>query len=670
MPFAGWPVKAPATFNAEKSLLPETATRNPPPATATENGESRYLYGDSSTSPFTSNLLEFLRDAIDFSVYVLEADQRIRAGKERMDAMRLRTDAELKEVEALRSAALATIESTPKGADDSPASECALRMRTACNAAAQLVVESVQKRLADDIERAQAAEDVEREGCLNALAALLVAHPPPDSSCVLKLRLRETGAYQALLEGTCTPLGIIWKCELEFPKGHPFTAMIRVEHLRQGFQINAPELTGWIKKEVRMRPQQLERHAVTEVVAEGSKVVLCLRTEPGSDVGYDFECQPEAGRVVATRLPATDDPTGGRFDPLESDVPKLVELCQTVQSVLVQLKSIRSVEARLGEHDFRALPSFVEIVERLVEQLSPLTHEIARHSLEPNELVLRRALGDGRREEIFVSKTTLREKYEKLSTDLQPLFAPLGLRETLSRSMAPPPEPTETRRSELPPSNPPPPPAKPIKQVALPPPPISKFARSPSPKAGDRTQGVSDAGIFTPPKAVPREDEVKPPPTEAGAPPKTVARAATSSRAGRAEKEQLLSALGAIFALAKGGRVEDAYREYSALCNSPAFADQSPDEQRQALKLLVVLAVPALPSDAMREAHRAALNRASALVERIGDPGDYELMGLCQMALNESKAGGETFRKALELEVARNPQSELCARLKRHVSGL
>ena len=132
----------------------------------------------------------------------------------------------------------------------------------------------------------------------------------------------------------------------------------------------------------------------------------------------------------------------------------------------------------------------------------------------------------------------------------------------------------------------------------------------------------------------------------------------------------MLSALGAIVALAKTGRVEDAYREYAALCSSPAFADQSPDEQRQTLKLLVVLTVPAMPSDAMRDAHRAALGRASALVERVGDPGDYELMGLCQMALNESKAGGETFRKALELEVVRNPQSELCARLKRHVSGL
>jgi hypothetical protein len=626
-------------------LLPGAATGNGRLATETADGESRYLYGDSSISPFRSNVLEFLRDAIDFSVYVLEADLRIRSAKERVDALRVRTDAELNEVEVLRSAVVATIESTPKGRSESPASECALRMAAACDAAAQSAAASVRKRLADDMKQAQDDEDAEREGCLNALAALVVGHPPPDSSCVLRLRLAETAAYQALLEGTCTPLGVTWKCELGFPEGSPLTAIVRVEHLQRSLQINAPELTGWIKKEVRMRPQQVERHAITEVVAEGSKVVLCLRTEPGSGVGYDFECQPEAGRVIATRVLATDDASAGPFELLESDVPKVVELCQTVQSVLVQLKSVRSVEARLGERDFRTVPTFVEIVERLVEQLSPLTHEIARHSLEPNELVLRRALGDDRREEIFVSKTTLREKYEKLSPDLYPLFAPLGLREMLSRSMAPPPgvEPTETRRSELPPSNPPPPPAKPIEQVALPPPPISKLTPPPRPKALAASPAAKPAPL-------PKPNPAAPP-------------------AARAEKEQLRSALGAVIARAKGGRVEDAYREYAALCGSSAFADQSPEEQRQALKLLVVLAVPAIPSDAMRDAHRAALDRASALVERMGDPADYELVGLCQMALNESKASGDTFRKALELEIARNPQSELCARLKRHVSG-
>ena len=653
-------------------MLPATATRAPRPAADTDHVESRYLYGDSSASPFTSNVLEFLRDAIDFSVYVLEADQRIRTGKERMGALRLRTDAELKEVEVLRSAVLATMESTPKGANDSPASDCALRMRTACDIAAQSVVTSVQKRLADDIARAQADEDAEREGCLNALAALVVQHPPPDSSCVLRLRLRETGAYQALLEGSCTQLGVTWKCELGFPSGHPFTAIIRVEHLQRGLQISAPELTGWIKKELKMRPQQLEWHAITEVIVEGSKVTLCLRADPDDDVGYDIVCHPEAGRAAATRVVATDDRSGGRFDLLESDEAKLVELCQAVEGALVQLKNIRSVEARLDDRDFRTLPTFVEIVERLVEQLSPLTHEIARHSLEPNELVLRRALGDDRREEIFVSKSTLREKYEKLTNDLQPLFAPLGLREMLSRSMAPPPElePTETRRSELPPSNPPPPPAKPIQQIALPPPPISKFARAPAESAAQ----PKAAARADEPKSVARADEAKPgstglatPPAKPVPPPKPNG---ASQPAGRTKKEQLLSALGNVVSLAKGGRVEDAYREYAVLCASPAFADQSTEEQRQALKLLVVLAVPPIPSDAMRAAHRAALDRASALVERIGAPADYELMGLCQMALNESKAGGDAFRKGLELEIARNPQSELCARLKRHVSSL
>ena len=92
-----------------------------------------YAYGDSSASPFTSNILEFLRDAIDFSVYVLEADQRIQTARERIEKLRQQTEVELEQIETLTKIVLATIEETPKGATDSPAVTCADRMNASCH---------------------------------------------------------------------------------------------------------------------------------------------------------------------------------------------------------------------------------------------------------------------------------------------------------------------------------------------------------------------------------------------------------------------------------------------------------------------------------------------------------------------------------------------------------
>jgi hypothetical protein len=80
---------------------------------------------------------------------------------------------------------------------------------------------------------------------------------------------------------------------------------------------------------------------------------------------------------------------------------------------------------------------------------------------------LRKQLADDRREEIFVSKTTLRQKYEHLPKDLRVLFAPLGLEANLSRSLPPLAQPAATTRAELPPSNPPPPPGKPIVPLGI-----------------------------------------------------------------------------------------------------------------------------------------------------------------------------------------------------------
>src|SRR5262249_13988605 len=87
-----------------------------------------YLYGDSTPSNLRANFLEFLRDSLDFCVYMLQADSRIQRGRERMDAMRAQATLEVQELETFGKAVVATIKTTPKGATDSPANECATRL--------------------------------------------------------------------------------------------------------------------------------------------------------------------------------------------------------------------------------------------------------------------------------------------------------------------------------------------------------------------------------------------------------------------------------------------------------------------------------------------------------------------------------------------------------------
>jgi hypothetical protein len=59
--------------------------------------------------------------------------------------------------------------------------------------------------------------------------------------------------------------------------------------------------------------------------------------------------------------------------------------------------------------------------------MAPVVTEIARHSLAPDELVLKRVVTDDRREEVFVAKADLISKLDPVPVALRGVFAPLGL---------------------------------------------------------------------------------------------------------------------------------------------------------------------------------------------------------------------------------------------------
>src|SRR5215469_16742500 len=133
-----------------------------------------YLYGDSTPSTLRSNFLEFLRDAIDFAVFTLEADLRIRRGRDHMEALRREADAESERLRVFVGAVTHAITEAPKGDPAKPTAECATQLTTRCEQALETYLEAVRAKLASDIADAEAKEAAERAACLRALGALLV----------------------------------------------------------------------------------------------------------------------------------------------------------------------------------------------------------------------------------------------------------------------------------------------------------------------------------------------------------------------------------------------------------------------------------------------------------------------------------------------------------------
>jgi hypothetical protein len=135
--------------------------------------------------------------------------------------------------------------------------------------------------------------------------------------------------------------------------------------------------------------------------------------------------------------------------------------------------------------------------------------------------------------------------------------------------------------------------------------------------------------------------------------------------------EALVSAIKVIVGHARAGKLDEAYAGYTRLFASPEFGTYEANDQRQALRLMVhAKAVPDPPTPAMVEAHRAALGPLTELVSRYNEPADYEMLGMCHVAVGNEEGAGTVFRAALAIERERNVQSDLCGALMKRISML
>ncbi len=135
--------------------------------------------------------------------------------------------------------------------------------------------------------------------------------------------------------------------------------------------------------------------------------------------------------------------------------------------------------------------------------------------------------------------------------------------------------------------------------------------------------------------------------------------------------EALVAAIKDIMGLAKAGKTDEAYAAYAQLYASPAFAEYRPEDQRQALKLMVLAkGIPFPTPPPIQAAHEVAKARLQALVDAHKEPADYEMLGMCQVKTGDEAAAAITFKAGLDIERERDPQSKLCGTLMKLVASV
>jgi len=164
-----------------------------------------YLYGDSTTSQLKSNFLEFLRDALDFCVFVLQADAKMKAGRVQIRVYGEEADAESQRLERFVNAVQGTVITAQKGEPSSPTARCGERLTQLITQTHQQSLAGIKQMLAEAVAKIEAEESATRDACVNALALLLAPHDPPETTNTTRLGLLESGHYDATLDGKADP---------------------------------------------------------------------------------------------------------------------------------------------------------------------------------------------------------------------------------------------------------------------------------------------------------------------------------------------------------------------------------------------------------------------------------------------------------------------------------
>ncbi|HWE30362.1 MAG TPA: hypothetical protein VHB97_20290, partial [Polyangia bacterium] len=138
-----------------------------------------YLFGDSSPSNLDIDYIEFLREALDFSVQVLAAHERMVQGAAKAVEVKLQGDAEVARLESLGASLARAVEAFDIGTAESATAQCAGALLRGAAETVRSSIDRVRAAQATDVGKLDDEARRDRERCGEALGAFLKRHDLP-----------------------------------------------------------------------------------------------------------------------------------------------------------------------------------------------------------------------------------------------------------------------------------------------------------------------------------------------------------------------------------------------------------------------------------------------------------------------------------------------------------
>jgi hypothetical protein len=377
-----------------------------------------YRYGDGTPFPLDENFIETLTTAVEACTNAFMPLTQLDHRREQARSARGEAEREigrLNELDKTLTGALAPY--MVQDRTSAHTQEVAKKTLQSAKAAIQLARTQVEGRV--QAAEAQSSARTAADAVLHALRPFFDHHQLPNTKWIMSWDVR--GAEpQADAMATSSRLTASFRLAVD-----AFRTSIRVDQLADAVIVHMMKkgLFGGAKP----APVELGKYVMVafERTHEAKVITLKEKAEKASQ-GLRFTVN-DHGATWQSITPGGDAETDP--NPLDvEDVDGIRRLGEGANRALKDLMQHRTlVDLALGSHALTDLPEPRAVPMELLSQLTPLARSIRERSRVHGELVLKRDLGGGRREELFVPRAQLSQHFQKLPPEYRKPFEDMGV---------------------------------------------------------------------------------------------------------------------------------------------------------------------------------------------------------------------------------------------------
>ncbi len=378
-----------------------------------------YRYGDGTPFPLEENFIETLTAAVEACTNAFMPLTELDGRRERARGGRQEADRELSrlaDLEKTLNGALASyLVPDRKGAQTQTVAQKVVNTAKDAIRLARTQVEGRVSAL-----EAEAGAGTAADAVLHALRPFFDHHQLPNTKWIMSWDVRGADV-QADAVATAGRLTASFRLQVDTLRGP-----IRVGDLAEGVVVHMMK-KGLLGK-AKPAPVDLGRYVMVafERTTSGDHVVTLKEKPDKASQGLRFT----VGENAATwQSISTNGDAETESNPLDfEDVDGIRRLGEGANRMLADLVHHRAlIDLTLGGQGLSRLPEPRVVPMEVLQQLTPLSRTIRERSRVSGELVLKRDVGGGRREELFVPRAQLAQQFAKLPMEYRKPFEDMGV---------------------------------------------------------------------------------------------------------------------------------------------------------------------------------------------------------------------------------------------------